>query len=892
MNFYRFQDIHDAKCCLRFVKEVLVSRGYKLQSGNRIQALWRNGDTFNIAVNDDGFYDHVRKEKGSVIRLCALAIFGGDGRLEIQQAQEYVGKWLGLTPAIIPARRTFDHRESPRYRELLTEGFAEAAAYRYTDRDGNVCFTVYRMERTLPDGSRKKDFVQCSPFAPSIRDAAKHLYNLPAIVASSWCIVVEGEKDADTLIRLGLPATTCNNGAANWRKEYTEELRGKEVVVCRDNDHAGEEHQRIVLAALAHSAASLRAICPSTLPKGDVTDWIERENGSAKRLLEIIKAAPDISPEEALSAPEQLVLDKARAANRTPFSNYAIVEKVRGSRTVSVKSPRSVAELVDDFNVRFLGFPLRLGERALFDHDRDTERINFLEDRNDLFAWISDKSKQNYEWQSGSGFVSRDEFFAAIFRRAKRYEKIASVPVYPFRADTYLTFRGEYAPSRNHEAFETLMRFFAPATRADALLIRTLFAAPLYYRDGIQRPCWIIDSVDAQEVGKSTLVEILALLYRDCPIKVNLSQRLDEAEVTKRIVSQSGRNARICLFDNVRGVFSSPFIASLITSSGISGRAPFGHGEETRPNDLTYIVTSNSANVDTDIATRSFYIYLRRPGKIPHWESNVRSFVEEHRVEILGDIIDTLKTSPAPRNFVGRTRASVFEAEVMYPMCGSIDAYKEALSRVLLARDDTDIENERAVKIGEILRENMTQTMGGESVDIDNYCVFVRAEVVKFWLDLAGLKSVSYQDVRNYINTNALPDYSKSTKRYPRSHRESAVSGILFIGSKVRPEEVVLVHRIRLDTTHHKAERYGDGPLQDRKLGSEIAAMRQNIYDAESLNAAPATATALPATATPTATATATATALPATATATALPATDPTKPADAYAEALGLEAF
>ena len=56
--------------------------------------------------------------------------------------------------------------------------------------------------------------------------------------------LVEGEKDVDTLNRINKAAVSGMDGAGHdkWRREYTEQLRGKAVYILPDNDAVGMEY--------------------------------------------------------------------------------------------------------------------------------------------------------------------------------------------------------------------------------------------------------------------------------------------------------------------------------------------------------------------------------------------------------------------------------------------------------------------------------------------------------------------------------------------------------------------------------------------------------------------------------------------------------------------------
>ena len=170
--------------------------------------------------------------------------------------------------------------------------------YSYTDEAGNELFQVCRYEYEQ-GGKREKTFRQrrYDPKNPKanragyvasvpaeIRDTT--LYHMPqlkaAIAAGKPVYVVEGEKDVETLERLGHAATCNPGGAGKWRDGYTRLLTGADVIVLPDNDtkendYTGQEHAlSVALAALKVARrvrlVDLREACPELPPKGDISD--------------------------------------------------------------------------------------------------------------------------------------------------------------------------------------------------------------------------------------------------------------------------------------------------------------------------------------------------------------------------------------------------------------------------------------------------------------------------------------------------------------------------------------------------------------------------------------------------------------------------------------------
>jgi hypothetical protein len=468
------------------------------------------------------------------------------------------------------------------------------------------------------------------------------------------------------------------------------------------------------------------------------------------------------------------------------MSNTHVVTQLIDGKDKRVDVPYTMAELANDIHERFVGFPRRLGDTRMFDHDRDTGRIEFIDNRASLFAWMSMKSKRVVHWQEkASGAISKSELYEGLLQTAIRYESISQVPDFPRRADVYYAYRNKVEPSRGNQCFYTLMDFFHPANAASKILLRALFAAPIYYRHGVRRPCWIIDSESGPGVGKSTVAELLGTLYRCAPIKTSKHElKFDFKELLKRVVSSEGRSSRILLVDNVTGMFDDPNFAAMVTDFGISGKPPYGRGEETRPNNLTYIITANSANINNDIASRSFGIMLAKPTYNANWTRDVMNYIEDHRYTIFGDIIDII--SRPCSSIVASTRIPEFEQEILWPMCSTVEEYDKAIAGISAQREEANVEEELARQCGEIIGLKLRECF--PSCFSEDLVVFVRYEIIDMWL--ADLRPYTkMQDVRNFAKIGLIPEINRDIKRYPNSGSgpKSALrgTGLMWIGKNV-----------------------------------------------------------------------------------------------------------
>lgn len=166
--------------------------------------------------------------------------------------------------------------------------------YDYTDESGNLLFQVIRYE--------PKDFRQRRPdgkggWVYDLKDVPLVLYNLPEILKAEDVIIVEGEKDIETLREIGLVATCNPMGAGKWKPEYNQYFKGKRVAIIPDNDPQGKKHAETVAKNLKSIASSVKVVeLPDLKEKEDVTDWFKKYNRTKEKLIELIEATPQWTP--------------------------------------------------------------------------------------------------------------------------------------------------------------------------------------------------------------------------------------------------------------------------------------------------------------------------------------------------------------------------------------------------------------------------------------------------------------------------------------------------------------------------------------------------------------------------------------------------------------------
>lgn len=214
-------------------------------------------------------------------------------------------------------------QERSERKEKLT--FVEA--YDFTDENGHLLFQKIRYVNQ--DGvktfrQRKPD--QNGEWIYSLGETPKVLYNLPAVLDARkngqpiW--VVEGEKDANTLIEMGLCATTMPGGAGKWLDIHTETLTGALVEIVADNDAPGKQHAQNVLDELVKAGCDAQIwISPQAK---DITDHLK--SGLTLADLTPLDSQVQITPAEL--GPKDLAISRLKEVlNRSDLDSQQKLSK-------------------------------------------------------------------------------------------------------------------------------------------------------------------------------------------------------------------------------------------------------------------------------------------------------------------------------------------------------------------------------------------------------------------------------------------------------------------------------------------------------------------------------------------------------------------------------------
>jgi hypothetical protein len=207
------------------------------------------------------------------------------------------------------------------------------AKYDYKDESGSTLYSVIRY--------RPKDFRQCRPdgnggWIPNLDGVRCVLYRLPELLQypHGTVFVCEGEKDADRVASLQQRATTVASG--KWTQVCVKALAGRDIIILKDNDEAGEKKALAAAQALHGVAKTVRIVLlPDLPPSGDVSDWLDADPQRNGEMVDrICMDAPEWTPSEAdddgNDAPAPLSwLDMSRwDVEAVPERKWAIPDRV------------------------------------------------------------------------------------------------------------------------------------------------------------------------------------------------------------------------------------------------------------------------------------------------------------------------------------------------------------------------------------------------------------------------------------------------------------------------------------------------------------------------------------------------------------------------------------
>jgi len=260
--------------------EPTLRRGHTLR--------WGNNGSREVDLRKGTWFDFEANEGGGVIDLVKQ----NEGVSPLYTIPDILEKKFGI---------------QKRMQESIKPARFMSACYDYVDENGEVRYQVQRFE---PKTFRQRRPDEKGDWVYNMQGVEALPYRLPDIIAkpNMPIFIVEGEKAADKLAKMGLLATSNHGGAKNWKSELNRHFKGRRIVILPDNDEAGSAHADLVVSELFGVADMIKRLELPGLPlKGDVVDWLEAGNGleallAAVKDTPVIESAPELKAAEA--APE------------------------------------------------------------------------------------------------------------------------------------------------------------------------------------------------------------------------------------------------------------------------------------------------------------------------------------------------------------------------------------------------------------------------------------------------------------------------------------------------------------------------------------------------------------------------------------------------------------
>jgi hypothetical protein len=239
--------------------------------------------------------------------------------------------------------------------------------YPYHDLGNKLVFEVVRYKpkafsQRRPDGQ--------GGYINNLNGIERVIYRLPLITAAiqrgEVIYHVEGEKDANNLVKLGLEATTSPQGAGNWKPAMAEYYTGAgTVVIIPDKDPAGRAYAADVAADVFTQAKHIKILELPGEGIKDASDWIAA-GGTREKLEDLAKFTPEYWPPA--GPPEEIDYDAIRSLLRKESDGQYTVINGKFHKIVHTREGETV-------DLPLCNFVARVTEDILKDNGAAQERF-------------------------------------------------------------------------------------------------------------------------------------------------------------------------------------------------------------------------------------------------------------------------------------------------------------------------------------------------------------------------------------------------------------------------------------------------------------------------------------------------------------------------------------
>lgn len=480
------------------------------------------------------------------------------------------------------------------------------------------------------------------------------------------------------------------------------------------------------------------------------------ETFNAENYLQFLRtthAAGDIrAAESRVERGSRLAIRNYRIANVWPEGEHGKV------KTITV--PLQMAEVLDQIRLACDNWPRRIGNTLFVD---DAQHGICMFDRHavaGVFGW--QKSRRKVDWKTTANYVSQAEVVAELQRTSVQYDGIATLPHEPTVESLYYTAAAEAIVPGNGQYLAALLDRFRPATPEDRLLLQAALMTIVWGGPAGKRPAFLITAPAGRGVGKSTTADMMARLFAG---SLDFGAGDDIATIKSRMLLPAVAGLRIAKLDNVKtNRFSWGEWEGLLTANRISGKQMYV-GDAQRPNLWTWLLTLNGASLSTDVAQRCVIIYLAAGENQDDWYEVTTQMIDQHRDEIIGDLVAALRASQTPLERY--TRWTSWEREVLCRLPAA-----DQLQKLILERQgEANVEDEEAGLVEEYFTAQVRAMCGVAAALADRHHWFVPSQTAATWLGEAlGRKldtAVAGKWLAQKIGEGKLPSLVANKSRRP-----------------------------------------------------------------------------------------------------------------------------
>lgn len=374
----------------------------------------------------------------------------------------------------------------------------------------------------------------------------------------------------------------------------------------------------------------------------DAREKVARDGAFGSKLVERKPGAGGLASGAAAEV-RPVELSNVRVEDKVDAEGRPVVDKNGDQETKAIAlAPAEIrAALLGDVGPVYT---LGDGGPLFVQSDADESAIRVLKDPPDLFAWI--KSNARVYWRGkadvGGEVLSKVELHSTLRAEpAEVFDQVATLPHHPPMARTF--YACPDLPAATGARLAEFIDRLNPDTDADRDLLKAFVLTPAWGGPAGGRPLFILTSDHGRGAGKTATAAAIGHLYQGA-LSVSLDTRDGVERLRQRILAPTNAALRCVVLDNVKSAASSGEIESLITADVIDGHR-LHHGDARRPNSLTWAMTANGVGLSRDLADRSVLVRLGKP-KRSDFASWAWRFIDDHRLELIADILAELKASP------------------------------------------------------------------------------------------------------------------------------------------------------------------------------------------------------------------------------------------------------